>query len=475
MNNVILYLNFGMIIILFLGFLSMLVGWRLIAKIIVRRVGKIILTDEYQENIMEMLPGLRHVGLQNVLENTMRAHTGILLDRPLGGSAKKWPHFDSITFIPAQTTPFPTDSDVDIDVSVTIGPRAKKPMKINIPLMISGMGYGLSLSEQARLALAQATKNVGTALNSGQGGILPEELSAAGKYILQFSKTEWGKDEELIKRADMIEIRLGQGATAGMGKKVLPKNLKGRARDIMGLKANEDAIISENFFENQSLDDLKQLVEELRELSGGVPIGVKIGAGGKIEEDIENLLYLGPDFIVIDGGQAAMVGTAPILFDDFGIPTLHAIVRAVNYLEKRKLKGEISLIVSGGLLVPGHFLKALALGADAVYLGSAILFALAHDQVLNAIPFEPPTQAIWYDGKFKDKFKIDKGVKAAERFLTASTEEIKTGLRAMGKRSLTELSKRDLVSYDELTAKMVGIPFTFESCETKQGRQKERF
>lgn len=475
MNNVILYFNFGMIIILFLGFISMLVGWRLIAKVIVRRVGKIILTDEYQENIMEMLPGLRHVGLQNVLENTMRAHTGMLLDRPLGGSAKKWPHFDSITFIPAQTTPFPTDSDVDIDVAVTIGPRAKKPMKINIPLMVSGMGYGLSLSEQARLALAQATKNVGTALNSGQGGIIPEELTTAGKYILQFSKTEWGKDEEFIKRADMIEIRLGQGATVGMGKKVLPKNLKGRARDIMGLKDNEDAIISENFFENQTLEDLKQLVEELRELSDGVPIGVKIGAGGKIEEDIENLLYLGLDFIVIDGGQAAMVGTAPILFDDFGIPTLHAIVRAVNYLEKRKLKGEISLIVSGGLLVPGHFLKALALGADAVYLGSAMLFALAHDQVLNAIPFEPPTQAIWYDGKFKDQFKIDKGVQAAERFLTASTEEIKTGLRAMGKRSLTELSKHDLVSYDELTAKMIGIPFTFESSETKHGRQKESF
>lgn len=473
MTNIILYLNFGMIFILFSGCLFILIGWRWILKIIVRKTGKIILTDNYQENIMELLPGLRHVGIQNVIENTMRAHTGILLDRPLGGSAKKWPHFDSITFIPVQTSPFPIDKEEEIDVAVTLGPCAEKPMKINTPLMISGMGYGVSLSEQARLALAQAAKNVGTALNSGQGGILPEELSTAGKYILQFSKTEWGKDEAFIKRADMIEIRLGQGATAGMGKKVLPKNLKGRARDIMGLKDNEDAVISENFFENQTLDDLKQLVEELRELSGGVPIGVKIGAGGKIEEDIENLLSLGVDFIVIDGGQAAMVGTAPILFDDFGIPTLHALVRAVNYLEKRKMREKISLIISGGLLVPGHFLKALAFGADAVYIGSAMLFALAHDQVLNAIPFEPPTQALWYDGKFKDQFKVDKGVKAAEGFLTASTEEMKMALRAMGKRSLQELSKRDLVSYDELTAKMAGIPFTFEAWENKQVKQEE--
>ncbi|MEW8986707.1 MAG: FMN-binding glutamate synthase family protein [Bacillus sp. (in: firmicutes)] len=465
MTDIILYLNFGMIVILFSASLFMLIGWRWILKKIVRGTGKIILTDNYQENIMELMPGLRHVGLQNVLENTMRAHTGLLLERPLGGSAKKWPHLDSITFIPAQTSPFPIDKEEDVDVAVTLGPMAKKPMKINIPLMISGMGYGISLSEQARLSLAQATKNVGTALNSGQGGILPEELNAVGKYILQFSKTEWGKDEEFIKRADMIEIRLGQGATAGMGKKVLPKNLTGRARDVMGLKENEDAIVAENFFENQTLTDIKQLVDELRELSGGVPIGVKIGAGGRIEEDIDNLISLEVDFIVIDGGQAAMVGAPPIMFDDFGIPTLHAVVRAANHLEKRNMKGKISLIISGGMLVPGHFLKTLAFGADAVYLGSAMLFALAHEQVLKAIPFEPPTQALWYDGKFKDQFNVEDGVQAAEKFLTASTEEIKIALRAMGKRSLKELSKKDLVSFDELTAKMAGIPFSFKLWE----------
>ena len=97
-----------------------------------------------------------------------------------------------------------------------------------------------------------------------------------------------------------------------------------------------------------------------------------------------------------------------------------------------------------------------------------MLFALAHDQVLNALPFESPTQATWYDGKLKDQFKIEDGVKAAENFLTASTEEIKIALRAMGKRSLKELSKKDLVSYDELTAQMIGIPFSFEPWEDKQ-------
>ena len=159
------------------------------------------------------------MGIQNMLENSLRAETGNLLHRPLG-SSKKWPHLDPITFIPAQTSPFPIDSEEDVDVSVTIGPKAKKPMEINIPLMISGMGYGISLSEEVRLSLAEAANNVGTALNSGEGGILPEELNTAGKYILQFSKTEWAKEEEIIKRADMIEIKLGQGAVAGMGWKI---------------------------------------------------------------------------------------------------------------------------------------------------------------------------------------------------------------------------------------------------------------
>jgi glutamate synthase domain-containing protein 2 len=445
----------------------MLIGWRWIIKRVVKKFGKIVLTDSYQENIMELMPGLRHMGIQNMLENSLRAETGDVLHRPLG-SSKKWPHLDPITFIPAQTSPFPIDGEEDVDVKVTIGPKAKKPLNINIPIMISGMAYGIALSEEVRLSLAEAAKNVGTAINSGEGGVLPEELDTAGKYILQFAKTEWAKEEDVIKRANMIEIKFGQGALFGVGAKISPNNLSGRAREVMGLKENEDAVIYDNFFENQTLEDVKGLVKELRNLSGGVPIGVKMGAGGKIEEDIDNLIELDVDYIAIDGGQAATLGAPPILSDDMGIPTLHALVRAVNHLEKRKMKDQISLIVSGGLLVPGHFLKALALGADAVYVGSAILFAVSHNQALNALPFEPPTQVVWNQGKFKDKFKVEEGVKTAEKFLTSSIEEMKMALRVMGKRSLKELSKKDLVSYDELTARLIGIPFSFEPWEDQQ-------
>ncbi len=453
-----------MIAIVFVFFVFILFGWRWLMKRMVKKIGKIVLTDSYQENIIEMLPGFRHMGIQNVLENSLRAESGDILHRPLG-SSKKWPHLEPFTFIPAQTSPFPVDGEEEVDVQVTIGPKAKKPLKIEIPLMISGMAYGIALSEQVRISLAEAAKNVGTAINSGEGPILPEEVDKAGKYILQFSKTEWSKDKKILKRANMIEIKLGQGALFAMGGKISPNNLSPRAIELMGLTENEEAVIYENFFENQTLDDLKQLVKELRKLTGGVPIGVKMGAGGKIEEDIDHLIEMDVDFIAIDGGQGATHGAPPILSDDFGIPTLHAIVRAANHLEKRNKKGQISLIASGGLFVPGQFLKMLALGADAVYLGSVMLFTVAHNQILNAVPFEPPTQVVWNDGKFKDQFKIEDGVQAAEKFLTASTEEMKMALRAMGKRSLKELSKKDLVSYDDLTAQIIGIPFSFEPWE----------
>ncbi|MDQ0216250.1 glutamate synthase domain-containing protein 2 [Oikeobacillus pervagus] len=457
----------GMVTLLVLLLLFFLFAWRWMMKKIVKQMGKIILTDSYQENIMELLPGIRHVGFQNILENSLRAESGDVLHRPLG-SSKKWPHFDPITFIPAQTTPFPISGDENVDMNVTIGPKAKKPLKIKIPLMISGMAYGIALSEETRLSLATAAKNTGTAINSGEGGILPEELSTADKFILQFSKTEWSKEESTIKRANMIEIKFGQGALVGMGGKISPNNLTGRAREIMGLGENEDATIFEHFFENQTLKEMKELVGELRNLTGGVPIGAKIGAGGKIEKDIDHLLEIGVDYIAIDGGQAATFGAPPVLSDDFGIPTLHALVRATQHLEKLQMRNQVSLIISGGLFTPGHFLKVLALGADAVYLGSALLFAVSHGQNLKALPFEPPTQVIWNSGKYKDQFNIQEGTESAEKFLTASTEEMKMALRAMGKRSLADLSKNDLVSYDELTAKMVGIPFSFEPWKKEQ-------
>jgi methylamine---glutamate N-methyltransferase subunit C len=465
-NELIFIIILTIVSVHLIGFLILLFGWKRIVKNIVHSMGKIVITDSYEENITELIPGVKKYGLLRIIENSLRAERPEVLHRPLG-SVREWPSFDAITFIPAQTGPFPIDKNVEIDMKVLIGPKAKKPLRIGIPLMITGMAYGVGLSKQAKIALAQASARMNTAINSGEGGILPEERQHAKYYILQFSKTEWAKEEEHIKNADMIEIKFGQGALAGMGSVIPPEKLKGRAREVMNLQDGEDAIIHEQFFENQTLEDFKELIDELRTFTKGIPIGVKMMAGGKIEQDINHLLQIGVDFITIDGGQASTHDAPPILQDDFGIPTLHALIRADQYLKSIKKREDVSLIVSGGLSSPGDFLKVLALGADAIYVGSAILFALSHSQSVKPLPFEPPTQMVWYNGKFANQFNIQKGADAAYRFLYSSTEEMKMALRAMGKTSLKELTRDDLVTYDKDLAQDAHIPYTFHPLQSE--------
>ncbi|WLR51989.1 FMN-binding glutamate synthase family protein [Bacillus tianshenii] len=453
-----------MTVLFIIGILLIVILWfarKAIVKKMVASFMKIVFLDDYEENIMELFPGLRRFGLQRLLENSLRATSGEVLHRPLG-SVRKWPTFEPITFLPAQTTPFPISSEVEVDTKVKLGPRAKKPLEIDIPIMVSGMGFGVGLSEKAKVALARGSAKAKTAICSGEGPFLQEERDAASKYILQYSKTPWSKERSEIQQADMIEIKFGQGALAAMGSQIQPKDLPQKALDLMKASPDDDmVIIYERFFENQSLKDFRELVDELRELTGGVPIGAKMMMGGKIEEDLDHLLEIGVDVIALDGGQAASHDAPTITQDDFGIPTLHGLFRAIKHLENRGVRQDVSIICSGGLSSPGDYLKAMALGADAVYIGSALVFALAHDQVLKAVPFEPPTQVVWANGKYKDDFDVAKGADAVYNFLEASAKEVKVGLRAMGKTSLDDLSMKDLVSYDEHTAKMLGIPYTF--------------
>lgn len=459
--------------IVILGFLFTLLNWRKIIKKMTKKYGSIIMSDRYQENLFEMVAGFKHMGIQKAFENNLRSETGDVLHRPLG-SSKTWPHFDALTFIPAQVAHFPTEGDVEVDVKVTIGPKAKKPLELDVPFMISGMAYGISLNKEVRLALVDAANQLGTALNSGEGGVMDEEIDSADKYILQFGKTKWSKDENLFKKSSMIEIKFGQGALMGTGVIVSPKDLQGNARKVMDLEEGEDAVIHNHFFQNQTLDDFKELVKELRNITGGVPIGAKMGAGGKIEDDIDALLEIGVDYIAVDGGQAATYGAAPILADDFGIPTIHAVMRANAHLEKRNARQDVSLIISGGMLTPGEFLKAIALGADAVYLGSVLLFTVAHKQVLNSVPFEPPTQVVWNDGKFQDMFVRAEGAKTATNFMISSVEEMKDAIRAMGKKKLSEVSKDDLVSYEKEMAETIGVPYTIHPYSKEKSSQNEK-
>lgn len=425
-------------------------------------------TDPYRENLWELVSATRRPGPQIILENGLRAEHGAVLQRPLG-SPRRWPNLENLVFDGAQLARRPAAHDVPVGMTVTLGPRARKPLQVDIPILVSGMAYGLALSQRAKIALARGAALAGTASNSGEGPVLPLERQAAAKFIIQYHRADWAKDPDTLRQADMVEIHLGQGASTGVGGEVPAARNSRRLRRELGVAPGRPAVIRSHHaaladgFEPDPARGLRRLVEELRELTGGVPIGVKLAPGRRLEADLDACLEAGVDVIALDGAQAATKGSPPILQDDFGLPTLHALVRAVQHLETRGVRDHVSLIVGGGLYTPGDFLKVLALGADAVYIGTVALFVISHGQVFKALPWEPPTQLVFFGGHQEHRLDVDEGAHHLANFLRAAAREMAVAVRALGKRSVRDVSKEDLTALDELTARLAGVPVSWRS------------
>lgn len=425
-----------------------------------------LMVDKYDENLWEFVSASRKVGLQNIVETNLRSQEGKMIQRPLG-SPRSFPNFESIMLNFAQLHRLPTDEGEQIDTAVVIGPQAKKPLKVKMPILISGMAYGLALSEKAKIALAKGSSLAGTATNTGEGAFLPAERKAAQKLIMQYNRGQWNKSEKKLKQADAIEIHIGQGAGGGTGHAIPEKQISWKVKRALGLKWGERAIIHATFPGMKNHDHLNQLVTYLKKITGGVPIGVKLAGSKYIEKDLEIALDADVDYIVLDGSQAGSKGTAPILQDCFGLPSLFALVRASEYLKVRKCKDKVSLIMAGGFYNPGQMLKALALGADAVYIGTIALFAMAHTDVLKAVPWEPPPSVVFYNGYFKNKLNVNKGAQNLAKFLKACDEEIQEGIRALGKNCLKDVNKDDLFALDPYTSEVVGIPLGYKKISYK--------
>lgn len=450
----------ALLAIIFAGILVLLF-FKPVTKIISGLLITRIMNDRYPENVWEVVTALTRTSPISVVENSLRASSGKIIERPFG-SPRKFLNFDGLIFSPAQIAVLPTNENTDVAMKVTIGPRAKKPLTLDIPLLLGAWGYGIGLSEKIKLAAAKATAAVGTATNTGEGGFLPEDRELSKYLILQYGSGHWNKDPKILRQADAIEIHFGQGASAGAPSRIPPEFMQGKARDVLGVKPGEPVVIPSRHQDVQKPEDLKLLVARLKKITGGVPIGVKISASGKLESDLEIAIAAGVDFISIDGGQAGTKGAAPILEDDFGMPTIFALCRAVRYLKKCGVKDRVSLLVGGGFSNPGQCLKAIALGADAVFMGTAVLWAMTHDQVKKALPWEPPTELAFYPGKLKDELDVDKSATYLENFFHSFVDEMKVAIRALGKNSIRQVNSQDLVSLDELTSKVTKIPLAYE-------------
>lgn len=415
-----------------------------------------LLSDNYDQNLAELLPSLKRFSIINFIELSLRAQTGKVIARPLG-SPKHFLGYDNLMFSPRQLTGLPLPLPTGVDMSVTLGVKAQRPLMIKIPLMIAGMAFGVGLSEEAKLALAKASNILQTANCSGEGPFLAAEARESGKYVLQVCCWAWGdRTAEQVAAVDMLELKMGQGSDIGPAM-ITPEDIAGKAQVLSGLAPGEPAVGLPAPPGVLTPQDWPEFMRQLRQKANGIPIALKIMATDHLEEELALAEKLGFDVVVIDGCEGGSHAAPPIKQDDFGMPSLYALMRARRFLQNSSM----SLVVAGGYFTPGQCLKALALGADAVYLGTVPLFALGHNQTAKVLPWEPPTTLLYYNSPTSSQLDVDQAAASVVNVLSSMVDEMKEAMRALGKASLKELGPDDLLALDAVTAELTGVRLAF--------------
>ncbi|MCH5263446.1 MAG: alpha-hydroxy-acid oxidizing protein [Lachnospiraceae bacterium] len=356
------------------------------------------------------------------------------------GTKMPMPSWDDILILGAQLNPPPLMEHDEVDTTTVIGKHAKKPMVLKNPVYVSHMSFG-ALSKETKVALARGSAMAGSAMCSGEGGILPEEMAAADKYIFEYVPNRYSVTPENLQNADAIEIKIGQGTKPGMGGHLPGEKVTPEISKIRNKPMGQDVISPSKFEDVNSKEDLKKMVEWLRAASEGRPIGIKIAAG-RIERDLEYCVYAEPDFITIDGRGGATGASPRLVRDATSVPTIYALHRARKYLDQ--VGADIQLVITGGLRVSSDFAKAIAMGADAVAIASAALIAAACQQYRICGSGMCPVGVATQDPELRKRFHEDAAAKRVANFLNVSLEELKTFARITGHDKLHDLSVDDL-------------------------------
>jgi len=364
------------------------------------------------------------------------------------------PGWDDILILGAQLNPPPLDDDAEVDTTTIIGKNAKKPMILDSPVYISHMSFG-ALSRETKIALAKGSAMARTAMCSGEGGILQDEMDAAYKYIFEYVPNHYSVTPDHLKNADAIEIKIGQGTKPGLGGQLPGAKVTSEIAAVRGTKEGEDVHSPSKFKEITTKEDLKNVVDDLRARSEGRPIGVKIAAG-RIEQDLEYCVFAEPDFITIDGRGGATGASPQLVRDATTIPTIYALYRARKYLDS--VGSDISLVITGGLRVSPDFAKALAMGADAVAVATAGLMAAGCQQYRICGSGKCPAGIATQDPELRKRLDPDAAAKRVANFLTVSTKELAIYARITGKHSVHDLRVGDLCTINREISDNTDIP-----------------
>jgi len=416
--------------------------------------------------------------------------TGLYEIRGLGAK-RRVPHFDDLVFLAASLSRYPLEGYRErCTTNTVLGTRfATRPIELAIPITIAGMSFG-SLSAHVKEALGRAATESGTSTTTGDGGMTEEERRSSKTLIYQCLPSRYGFDPDHLRKADAIEVVIGQGAKPGGGGMLLGQKVNPRVAAMRTLPEGVDQRSACRHPDWTGPDDLAIKIRELREITGWEkPIYVKVGAT-RVFHDVKLAVHAGADVVVVDGMQGGTAATQTVFIEHVGIPTLAAVRQAVDALEDMNTAGKVQLVVSGGIRTGADVAKALAMGADAVSIGQGMLMALgcnadawirgadaqgrggeavACSNDYAALGTEPgfchhchtgrcPVGVTTQDPELEQRLQPAVGARRVRNYLKTMVMELTTIARACGKRNVHHLEREDLAALTIEAAAMAGIP-----------------
>ncbi len=374
----------------------------------------------------------------------------------MGVPRKDLPHWDDIQILPAQLARKPLLDDVSVATSITIGPRAAKPLQLDIPLFVSDMSFG-ALSEEAKTALARGAEMAGTGICSGEGGMLAEEQAENSRYFYELASARFGWKPELVERVQAFHFKGGQGAKTGTGGHLPGDKVMGKIAEVRGLEPGQAAISPATFPDLHTPDDFRKIADEVRERSGGIPIGFKLSAN-HIEDDIDFALAASADYIILDG-RGGGTGAAPLIFrDHISVPTIPALARARKHLDAKSGR-DVTLIITGGLRVAEDFSKAMMMGADGVALSNSAMQAVGCIAARMCNSNNCPVGIATQKPELRKRLDVQISAEKLARYFGASVELMQVLARACGHNSLSDFRHDDITTWKLEMANLSGVRF----------------
>ena len=375
----------------------------------------------------------------------------------MGVPRSKLPSWDDLQLVTAQLATAPLLDDEVVGTELVIGPSAARPLRLDIPLFVSDMSFG-ALSEEAKTALAKGAENAGTGIASGEGGALPEERTESSRYLYELASAEFGFSWDIVEQVQAFHFKGGQAAKTGTGGHLPGSKVTPKIAEVRGIPVGTPAVSPSRFPQWDGPLGFRDFADEVRERTGGIPIGFKLSAQ-HIEADLDAALAVGVDYVILDG-RGGGTGSAPLVFrDNISVPTIPALARARRHLDAAAAD-DVTLIITGGLRTPADFVKALALGADGIAVSNAALQAIGCIGMRACDTNNCPVGIATQREDLRARLPVDEAADRLARYFRAAVDLMQVLARACGHRHLADFSPHDLTTFRREMADLSGVRFS---------------